>query len=256
MILSIVIPVLDSHEVVRRQLLHFERMDLPDDTEIILVDDGSAQPLAVNREIRELLDRDTGAGVLIIETNDTRPWTSSLARNAGADVARGDYLLMTDIDHILTKELIYTVRNKFDGEKMNFRREFAVLDEEGRLAQDRDTLTAYGLLPDAPVRVGTLYNNFAMSRKLFWKIGGYDKDLVDAPYPQDVDKEFRSRWHEYQAKTRARVCSLIPTMYLFPSGQFCGDVDYNPFGLFHKLSRKTSGNATWRRELRRTHNSQ
>ena len=39
--LSIIIPVLNSHEVVRRQLLHFERIGLPPDTELILVDDGS-----------------------------------------------------------------------------------------------------------------------------------------------------------------------------------------------------------------------
>ena len=43
--LSIVIPCLDSHEVLRRQLIHFERMALPEDTELILVDDGSNPPI-------------------------------------------------------------------------------------------------------------------------------------------------------------------------------------------------------------------
>jgi hypothetical protein len=106
---------------------------------------------------------------------------------------------------------------------------------------------------ETPLRVGPLYNNFAMSRKLFWKIGGYRKDLVDEPYPQDVDKEFRSRWHDFQAKHGADVCSRAPTIYLFPSGQFCGDVDYNPFGLFHALSRKTDRNAVWQNMQRRQH---
>ena len=39
--LSIVIPVLNSHEVVRRQCLHFAKMPLPDDVEVVLVDDGA-----------------------------------------------------------------------------------------------------------------------------------------------------------------------------------------------------------------------
>jgi hypothetical protein len=31
-------------------------------------------------------------------------------------------------------------------------------------------------------------------------------------------------------------------LYMFPNGQFCGDVDYNPFSLFHELTRKTKEN--------------
>jgi hypothetical protein len=29
---------------------------------------------------------------------------------------------------------------------------------------------------------------------------------------------------------------------MFPNGQYCGDVDYNPFNLFHALTRKTEYN--------------
>jgi len=43
--LSIIIPVLNSHEIVRRQIEHFKKMDLPDDIELIIVDDGSDPPL-------------------------------------------------------------------------------------------------------------------------------------------------------------------------------------------------------------------
>ena len=43
--LSIIIPVLNSHEIVRRQVEHFKRMDLSDDVELIIVDDGSDPPL-------------------------------------------------------------------------------------------------------------------------------------------------------------------------------------------------------------------
>ena len=39
---SIIIAIYNSHEIVRRQLLHFESIGIPDDMELILVDDGSA----------------------------------------------------------------------------------------------------------------------------------------------------------------------------------------------------------------------
>ena len=71
---SIIIPVLNSHEIVRRQLLHFERLGLPQDTELILVDDGSDPPI----------ENTSRLPVTIHCTGDARPWTWALARNTGA----------------------------------------------------------------------------------------------------------------------------------------------------------------------------
>ncbi|KKT34565.1 MAG: hypothetical protein UW23_C0034G0004 [Candidatus Collierbacteria bacterium GW2011_GWA1_44_12] len=39
--LSIIIAFYNSHEAVKRQVKYFSSMDLPDDIEFILVDDGS-----------------------------------------------------------------------------------------------------------------------------------------------------------------------------------------------------------------------
>ena len=64
--LSIIIPVLNSHEIVRRQLLYYVAMPLADDTELILVDDGSDPPLKLPRLY---------INSRIIWTNDSRPWT-------------------------------------------------------------------------------------------------------------------------------------------------------------------------------------
>ncbi len=81
---SVVIAVLNSHQVVVRQIRHFKRMRLPKDVEIILVDDGSNPPL--NYETCGLRN------LRILYTNDKRPWTQGLARNMGAKVAKGEYL--------------------------------------------------------------------------------------------------------------------------------------------------------------------
>ena len=235
--LSIVIPVLNSHPMVRRQLLHFERIGLPGDTELILVDDGSDPPIENNFTRLATIHR----------TNDTRPWTWALARNAGARVAVGDYLLMYDVDHISDRKLIDFVRG-FDGLKVQFIREFGVLDERGRLTQDRDVLLQYGLPRETPLRIGPLPNNFAMRRDLFWELGGYREDLVEKPYPQGEDRAFRSAWRTYQERTGAEVCTHRPKIYMVPNGKYLGDVDADPQGLFHGLSRKTKRNFWWQQQ--------
>ena len=238
--LSIIIPVLNSHEVVRRQLLHFKRIGLPSDTELILVDDGSDPPI----------ENTSSLPVTIHRTHDTRPWTWALARNAGARLASGEYLLMFDLDHIADRTLIDFVRG-FDGLKVQFTREFGVLNENGVLTQDRNVLAEYGLpYSDGPLRIGPLPNNFAMRRDLFWELGGYREDLADKPYPQGEDRAFRSVWRTYQQRTGAKVCPYRPLIFMFPNGKFLGDVDADPKELFHGLTRKTSRNF-WYQEQRK-----
>ncbi len=238
---SIVIPVLNSHEIVRRQLLHFTRIGVPDDVELILVDDGSDPPIQIHMRTR--------FNVTLVRTNDTRPWTWALARNAGARLAKGEYLLIYDLDHVITRKALDYVRG-FDGLKVQFMREFGVLDDNGRLTQDLEVLTSYGLLPGKTLRVGPLPNNFAMRRDLFWELGGYREDVVEKQYPQGEDRSFRSRWRAHQAETGAEVSPHRPIIYVFPTGQFCGDVDHNPMGLFHNLTRKTKRNRWYQEQLK------
>lgn len=236
---SIIVPFLNSHEIVRRQVLHFRKMRLPDDVEILYMDDGSDPPLTA---------QDPPRNFRIIPTHDTRPWTSSLARNLGAKLARGTYLLMTDGDYILSRELIESVR-KFSGDRLGFRRQFGVLDEDGNFTQDPNVLMAYGLPADRIREKGMKLpphpNNFAIRAELFWQMGGYREDLIlTRPYPQGEDRHFKRVWINFVRSGRAKEneTDIRPTIYMFPNGQFCGDVDYNPFGLFHTLTRKTPQN--------------
>ena len=237
--LSIVIPVLNSHEVLRRQLLHFSRLGLTSDTELIIVDDGSEPRLTNTSDLP----------VRFLQTNDKRPWTWALARNAGARVATGEYLLMFDLDHILPAESYDAVR-AFRGVKMRFKRQFGVLDEHGRITQDRDVLATYGLPRDRKLVLTPLPNNFVMRRDVYWEIGGYREDLVERPYPQGEDRLWKKAWHEYMRKTGVTENLHSPTLFMFPSGKWCGDVDADPLGMFHGLTRKTSRNHWWKEQLR------
>jgi glycosyltransferase involved in cell wall biosynthesis len=239
--LSIVIPVLNSHEVLRRQLLHFSRLGLTSDTELIIVDDGSEPRLTNTSDLP----------VRFLQTNDKRPWTWALARNAGARVATGEYLLMFDVDHFLSPPTIPYLR-KFTGKKLQFLREFGVLDEHGVVTQDRDVLEQYGLPKDHGLALGPLPNNFCMRRDLFWELGGYREDLVELPYPQGEDRAFRSVWRTYELAHGGEGSCVHPyrlKMYMFPNGKYLGDVDADPQGLFHGLTRKT-GNNFWYKQQR------
>lgn len=240
--LSIIIPVLNSHEIVRRHILHYKKIGIPDDVEIIFIDDGSDPP--ITGELKNLS---------IYRTNDTRPWTWALARNKGAKIAQGEYLLMTDLDYILSKELVESARI-FDEDKMRFKREFGILNENGDFTQDIPTLLSYGLLPsrvsEKGVKMPPHSNNFCIRKDLFWEMGGYREDRIGQPYPQGEDSWFKRTWTKFLNRGMVKESEYRPTLYMFPNGHFCGNVDYNPFDLFHNLTRKTSAN-NWHKKLRR-----
>jgi glycosyltransferase involved in cell wall biosynthesis len=241
---SIVIPVLNSHEVLRRQMLYFEHIGIPNDTEIIIVDDGSTPALEYHGELP----------VTIYPTHDYRPWTWALARNAGAALAKGEYLIFFDIDHIITREIIDLART-FGGQKIEFLREFGVLLEDGLLTQDLNTLVSYGFplkrYNTRGLRISPLPNNFVMRKDIFFALGGYRKDLIGRPYPQGEDSDFKRKWHNWKVAGRGANHPYRPLSYMFPNGYLCGDVDLNPFGLFHELSRKTQNNYRYRKQISR-----
>jgi glycosyltransferase involved in cell wall biosynthesis len=242
--LSIIISVLNSHEIVRRQLLHFKRMALPGDVEIILLDDGSFPALTDTVGVPNLTIQPTGNHHA---SGSVSGWTVELARNQGARMAKGEYLLMTDIDYVIPREAIETVYTLKE-DKAGFHREFGVLDENGNLTQDFAELRRYGLLESRIKARGTHLpphpNNFIMRKSTFWQLGGYREDLAGKPYPNKGDTYFKRAWAKACEAGEATIqdANLRATLYMFPNGQFCGDVDYNPFGLFHDLSRKSEAN--------------
>lgn len=226
----------------RRQLLHFDKIGIPEDTEVIILDDGSIPPLTV--EPRPWLT--------LFTTNDFRPWTWPVARNTGARIAKGEYFIMVDLDHIVTKDFIDKVRN-FKGDHIRVNRQFAVLDEEGNLTQDLEVLQSYGLPKDKGVGFTPHRNQFAIHRDLYAKLGGYREDRIGMPYPQREDGDFAHNWRLLYEKGEIKDFDDLvgyehrPILYMFPNGKYCGDVDHNPFNLFHDLTRKTNKNPLWNR---------
>lgn len=224
--LSIVIAVLDSHEIVRRQLLHFERMDLPDDVEIVIVDDGSDPPLEYPDFYMKQLK--------IIRTYDARPWRQGAARNLGVKIAQGDMVLCTDIDHIVPGETVQAVlETRYD--VVRFRRYVATLTENGDMADDDATLAAYGYNRPGK-RISAHGNSYAIKRELFLSLGG-SRQGNSYPLRDEVPIKRQIKRLQRQGAVSVMPDDDRPSIYLVPNGRFSGSRDANPFGLFHGLQR-------------------
>lgn len=241
--LSIVIAVFDSPRVVWRQLRHFARMPLPDGVEIVLVDDGSETPLTC------FTYEEKPEQTRFFRRERTAAWTQPAARNYGVRQAAGEFVLCTDIDHIITKELLDVVLgDKYDVVK--FKREVAVLDEDGRFVQTEDEVKRYGFEVSRFARHGfhipAHTNSFAIRRQLYLDLGGVSEHRVGSgKHPNREEIPLRRAIRSLQEQGKIAVLDdntpgdPRPTLYMIPNGKYCGDKDYNPFGLFHNLPRKT-----------------
>ena len=220
--LSIIIPVLNSHEIVRRQIEHFKKMDLPDDVEIIIVDDGSDPPLE-------------GDGVEIIKTNDTRPWTHPKARNIGASRAKGDVLLFTDIDHVVDEKAVSFGR-QFKYDYGRFNRELGVLDKDGNLSQEADELIAWGVPKKkalGSLHIGCHVLSMYIKASVFNEVKGFREKLTSYPTHDDGNMKTKLNRNGFvKCPDDER-----PKIYMIPNGRYSGDKNANPYGYFHSLCR-------------------
>lgn len=240
---SIVISIFNSHEIVGRQMLHFKNIGVPDDVEILFMDDGSSPPLESTLDCIKIIPvgnpRNDSDGFFY----DGR---ISIARNMGARLAKGEFLLMTDIDYIIGRDSIEAARNmKYD--KAGFKREMGVILEDGTVTQNLNVLRKYGLseerIRSRGVQISPHPNNFIMRKSTYFDIGGY-REALQGVYPSRGDTWFKRDWTTYYEAGKATLAPADErtTLLMFPNGQFCGDVDYNPDNLFHGLSRKTKQN--------------
>lgn len=145
--------------------------------EIIIVDDGSPDPAAsvpfpcVAGRLPELS---------IYRIAEDRPWHQHAARNLGAHVAQSPWLLLTDMDHVLTAhqaDALLKRLGKLDPGTAYFLHRIEASTGLPTMASD-------GLTPKPHP------NSFVMTRDLYWEAGGYDEDFCGI---YGTDGLFKSR---------------------------------------------------------------
>ena len=168
--------------------------------------------------------------IKIIRTNDNRPWTEHKARNIGARVAKGDYLLMIDVDYIIPRETIEKAL-KFSGQRMAIKRRFGVLNKNGDIKNDSKTLKKWGL-KNRWIRKGEVAGHrsqFLMESNLFWDMGGYN-DTLDGKWRRTggAGEKFWRKWQKLEKRGTVKTDKEKIYVFMFPVGKFC-DSERNLF---------------------------
>lgn len=105
MILSIIIPCYNAEPYINELL---DKLDpqLTKDCEVLIIDDGSKKPFQTSYEWAKVT-RQKNAG-------------ASAARNAGLDMAKGQYIAFIDADDLIADNYIETILNKIKTEKFDY----------------------------------------------------------------------------------------------------------------------------------------
>lgn len=142
--------------------------------EAIVIDDGSPEPAAD-------VPRPDGLPALTIgrlgavPDPTIPPWRQDAARNRAAYEAKGDWLFLSDMDHVLpAASLSYIFDRCIDGPDV---------------AYSFQRLDAPNLTPklDRQGRVHPHPNTYLLRKSLYWTVGGYDEDFggiygTDGPF--------------------------------------------------------------------------
>lgn len=190
--LSLVMPYYRNPRMLVRQMMvwHDEwSNDLRNQIEIILVDDGSPDETA-EEVIREMWGGESGLPLSLYRVLEDRPWHQHGARNLGAHVATSDWLLMTDMDHVVPASTLAEVLRLLPAAGKREVMTFGRVDAPETLTWKADHWTEFKRTVREDGSLKPHVNSFVVRRKVYWQIGAYDEDLCGI---YGTDKHFRNR---------------------------------------------------------------
>jgi hypothetical protein len=121
---------------------------------------------------------------------EDRPWHQHGARNLGAHVAKGKWLLMTDMDHIVPASTITEILRLIPDLRKNQVVTFGRVDAPATLTWKADHWTEFARTRREDGSLKPHVNSFLVRKDRYWKLGGYDEELCGI---YGTDKHFRSR---------------------------------------------------------------
>lgn len=185
---TLIMAYYDNPQMLNAQLSVLSLMadEVVDNLSIVVVDDGSqrnpAEPLmkAWKSDFKSLR---------LYRIDVDVPWNQDAARNIGVHEAMTDWVLLTDVDHVVPEASWLALMHELKLDPKTAYR-FARVSQPG--------MTPYHQHP----------NSWAMTCKTFWKVGGYDERLA-GNYGTDGDILNRIRLH-------ARLADLKQVLVRYP----------------------------------------
>lgn len=151
---TLVVPYYDNPEMLRIQQEHWR--SLPDELKrclhIVVIDDASPQTPAL-----DVLEPTGVASFRLYRTLVDVRWNDKFARNLGAHVSETDWLVLTDIDHVVPEATLAALISA---------------DHDPRHAYRFERLRMGDMAPREPHQ-----NTWFLTRQLFDEAGGYDERL-------------------------------------------------------------------------------
>lgn len=178
--ISLIITYYNQPAMLARQIYEWEQYPphVLEHFRFVIVDDGSPGPDAALLVLDHLRpDILTSTAMYRIDTD--LPWNQHGARNLAAQQAATDWLLMLDIDHVLTAENAARLVASPDvrigtGRFFKFPRERIGAEDETRTKDSR----LRGIDPTiSRVPVNPAMNCFLVTRDAYWRAGGYNEDF-------------------------------------------------------------------------------
>lgn len=161
--------------------------DVKDKLDIVIVDDGSPDHHAADVPRPNDLPR-----LSIYRVQVDIPWNQHGARNLGAHVAEGPWLLMTDMDHVVPEDTLRTLLTL-----KNERRVYTFFRVDAHTMEPT-------CRPDGSFKAHP--NSFALTREAYWNVGGYDEDFCGM---YGTDGLFRRRLYSQYKQTPLEDAVII-----------------------------------------------
>lgn len=194
MLLSLVMPYYRNPGMLRRHLLVWRNEwseALKANLEVIIVDDGSPDDAAVDVFSSMWNGNRVGLPQLsLYRITEDRPWHQHGARNLGAHVANGKWLLMTDMDHVVSHTTAAETLRLLPSLGQNEVVTFGRVDAPLTLDWQADHWPEFQRTRREDGSLKPHVNSFVVSKKRYWNIGGYDEDLCGI---YGTDKHWRDR---------------------------------------------------------------
>lgn len=178
--ISLVLPYYDNPGMLAAQCAALQALPImvKQYLELVVVDDGSPRWPAHSYKI--------GMPMQVFRIEEDIRWNQDAARNLGALYATGDWLLLTDMDHMVApRSWEHLIEHEWEVDRvMTF----------GRVSAPN--MTAYHPHP----------NSWLMRREMFERIGGYDERL--AGY-YGTDGDFKRRVLQYAGQPISTGTDLV-----------------------------------------------